>query len=249
MIEVKNLSFSYNSKKVLNNIQLEIPKGEMVFLLGPNGSGKTTLLKCIAGILKPEGAVFVEKMDLTRLSRAEIARIFGYVPQRGDVSHLTVFDAILLGRKPYMSWEPRDEDYRVVEELIETFQLSDLATRKLTELSGGELQLVLIARAFAQNPKYILLDEPTNNLDIRNQVTVMKLLRKAVKEKKISAIITTHELNLAANFADKIVMLKNGRIFAAGGVDVLSRENIREVYGIGAEIVRLEERMVVLLDS
>ncbi|MET1123870.1 MAG: ABC transporter ATP-binding protein [Archaeoglobaceae archaeon] len=249
MIEIKALSFSYNSKEILKDLCLEIPRGEMVFLLGPNGSGKTTLLKCIAGILKPKGAVLVEKRDLAKLPRSEIAKIFGYVPQRGEISHLTVFDVILLGRKPYMGWEPKEEDYKAVEEVIKIFELENLATRKLTELSGGELQLVLIARAFAQNPRYILLDEPTNNLDIRNQIAVMKLLKMAVREKGMSAVVTTHELNLAANFANRIVMLKNGRIFASGGVEVLNEENIKAVYGVDVEIVRLRGRMAVILDS
>lgn len=245
MIEIENLRFSYNSRRILDDLYLSIPRGEMVFLLGPNGSGKTTLLKCIAGILKPEGAILIEKKDISKIPRYELAKMLGYVPQRGDISYLTVFDVILLGRKPYMGWEPREEDYRAVEEVIETFQLGHLATRKLTELSGGELQLVFIARAFAQNPRYILLDEPTNNLDVRNQITVMKILRRAVKEKGISAVVTTHELNLAAIFADRIVMLKNGRIFASGGKEVLTQENIREVYGIDVEIIEGNGKKVV----
>jgi len=245
MIEVESLCFSYNSKRILDDLSLSIPRSEMMFLLGPNGSGKTTLLKCIAGILKPEGVVLIEKKDLSKIPKSELAKVLGYVPQRGDVSHLTVFDVILLGRRPHMGWEPKEEDYRVVEEVVRTFQLSNLAMRRLTELSGGELQLVFIARAFAQNPRYILLDEPTNNLDVRNQITVMKVLRRAVKEKGISAVVTTHELNLAAIFADRIVMLKNGRIFASGGKEVLTQENIREVYGIDVEIIEGNGKKVV----
>lgn len=246
MIKIENLSFSYNSKRILDNLSLSIPSGEMIFLLGPNGSGKTTLLKCIAGILKPEGVVLIEKKDISKIPKSELAKMLGYVPQRGDVNHLTVFDVILLGRKPHMGWEPSEEDYRAVEEVIETFQLRHLATRKLTELSGGELQLVLIARALAQNPKYILLDEPTNNLDVKNQIKVMKVLKKAVKERRISAIVTTHELNLASIFADRIVMLKNGRIFASGGKEVLTRENIREVYGIDVDVLRHKGKVLIV---
>ncbi|HIH69348.1 ABC transporter ATP-binding protein [Methermicoccus shengliensis] len=246
MIEVKNVIFSYNSKEVLRNVNLWIERGEVVFLLGPNGSGKTTLLKCIAGILKAKGEVVVDGSNLWKLSRAEIAKIFGYVPQRGEISFLTVFDVILLGRKPYIRWEASEDDYRVAEETIKMFNLANLASRKLNELSGGEIQLVLIARAFAQRPRYILLDEPTNNLDIKNQISVIKILRKAVKETGVSAIITTHELNLAANFADRIVLIKDGGVFASGGIEVLSRENIKAVYGIDVEVVKMNKKVAIL---
>jgi len=245
MIEVRDLCFSY-SKKVLENVNFVIRKGEMVFLLGPNGSGKTTLLKCLAGLLKPKGAVLVENVDIKKMTKSDLAKTFGYVPQRGEVSHLSVFDVVLLGRKPYMSWEPKEEDYRIVEEVLEIFGLGELATRRLTELSGGELQLVLIARAFAQRPKFILLDEPTNNLDIKNQIRVMNLLKEAVREMKISAIITTHDLNLAANFADSVILLKNGRIFVSGGLEVLRSDVVKEVYGLDVEIVRVNGRIVIL---
>uniref|UniRef100_A0A7C4W4E7 ABC transporter ATP-binding protein n=1 Tax=Geoglobus ahangari TaxID=113653 RepID=A0A7C4W4E7_9EURY len=245
MIEVKNLFFGFNSKRVLEDINLEIREGEMVFLLGPNGSGKTTLLRCIAGILKPEGAVYIEGKSLRSISRTELAKILGYVPQRGEISFLTVFDAVLLGRKPHIGWEAKEEDYRVVEEIIRLFGLENLASRKLNELSGGELQLVLIARALAQQPKYILLDEPTNNLDIRNQVGIMKILRRIVRERNISTVITTHDLNLAVSFADRVVLIKNGRVFAQGGVEVINEKNVREVYGVNVRVIRMDGTLLI----
>jgi len=240
MIEAKSVTFGYNSKRVLNDIDLEIREGEIVFLLGPNGSGKTTLLKCIAGILKPEGAVFVDGKSLTSVSKRELAKILGYVPQRGEASFLTVFDTILLGRRPHIGWEAKEEDYKIVEEIVRLFGLEDLASRKLNELSGGELQLVLIARAFAQQPKYILLDEPTNNLDLKNQIKVMKLVKKIVREKGISAVISTHDLNIATSFADKVILMKNGRILACGGVEIISEKNIKEVYGVDVKVVKID---------
>ncbi|OYT34708.1 iron ABC transporter ATP-binding protein [Archaeoglobales archaeon ex4484_92] len=246
MIKVRSITFGYNSKKVLDEINLEIRRGEIVVLLGPNGSGKTTLLKCIAGILKPEGAVYVDGKSITSVSRKELAKVIGYVPQRGDVSFLTVFDTILLGREPHIGWETREEDYKITEEIIRIFGLEDLASRKLNEISGGELQLVLIARAFAQQPKYILLDEPTNNLDLRNRIKVVGILKSFVRKRNMSAIIAMHDLNLASLYADRILMIKNGRIFASGGIEVLNKENIKAIYGVDVEVVRMNGKVVIL---
>ncbi|MEM0203943.1 MAG: ABC transporter ATP-binding protein [Archaeoglobaceae archaeon] len=246
MLEVKGLGYSYGKRDVLREIAFSLTEGEMLFILGPNGSGKTTLLKCLNKILKPRGSIYVEGIDLRKLSPLEVARKFSYVPQRSDVSALTVFDAILLGRKPYVRWEVSEEDIRIVEETIKMLKIEHLALRRLNELSGGELQLVLIARAFAQQPKYLLLDEPTNNLDIKNQIEVMSLVKKAVKEKSVSAIVTMHDINLALNFAEKILLLKNGEVFAFGGREVINEEILDAVYGLRAEVVRYDGRVVVV---
>lgn len=244
MLEVENISYSYGNKDVLKDVNFSLGEGEILFIIGPNGSGKTTLLKCLNRILKPEGAIFVEKLDLSKLSQKEIAKKFGYVPQRGEISFLTVFDAILLGRKPYITWEASKRDIKIVEETIKMLKIEHLALRKLNELSGGELQLVLIARAFAQEPKYLLLDEPTNNLDIRNQIEVMRLIRNAVKEKRISAIVTVHDINLALNYAEKVLVLKDGKIFAFGGKESINEEVLSAVYGIRAEILKYDGRIL-----
>lgn len=246
MLEVESLSYSYGNREILREICFSLSKGEMLFILGPNGSGKTTLLKCLNGILKPKGAIYVEKMDMKKLEPSEIAKKFGYVPQRGEINFLTVFDAILLGRKPYLRWDVSEKDIRIVEETIKMLKIEHLAIRKLNELSGGELQLVLIARAFAQQPKYLLLDEPTNNLDIRNQIEVMRLIKRAVEEKGISALVTMHDINLALNYAEKILLLKNGKIFAFGSRDVINSEILNAVYGIKAEILRYDGRILVV---
>lgn len=246
MLEVEGLSFSYKTKAVLEDFSFKANKGEVTFILGPNGSGKTTLLKCILGILKPKGAVMVENRSLFGISRKERAKNLAYVPQRSDTGFLTVFDAILLGRKPYMGFSPSEEDYKIVEKVIGILGLKDFETRRLNELSGGELQKVMIARALAQEPKILLLDEPTNNLDVRNQVEIMGLLRRIAKESKIAVISTMHDLNLASIYADRILMVKGGRVYASGGREVLSRENIKAVYGIDAEVVRMNGKTVIL---
>lgn len=245
MIAVENLSFSYK-EPVLSGVNFEAKEGEVIFILGPNGSGKTTLLRCIAGILKPKGAVLIENQTLNDLSKKDLAKKLAYVPQRSDTGFLTVFDVILLGRKPYMGFGPTNEDYRIVEEVISLLNLEKLAFRRLNELSGGELQKVMIARALAQKPRILLLDEPTNNLDVKNQVEILRLIRKIAKESNISVISTMHDLNLASLYADRILMIKNGKIFASGGIEVLSRENIKAVYGIDVEVVRMNGKVVIL---
>ncbi len=246
MLEVENLIYSYGQKDVLKEIAFSLGEGETLFIIGPNGSGKTTLLKCLNGILKPKGAIFVDKLDFSKLSQKEIAKRFGYVPQRGEISFLTVFDAILLGRKPHIEWEASERDIKIVEDTIKMLKIEHLALRRLNELSGGELQLVLIARAFAQQPKYLLFDEPTNNLDIRNQIEVMRLIKNAVKERGISAIVTMHDINLALNYAEKVLVLKDGKVFAFGGRECINEEVLNAVYGIRAEIVRYDGRILFL---
>lgn len=245
MITVKNLSFSYK-EPVLNDLNFEAKEGEVIFILGPNGSGKTTLLRCIAGILKPKGAVLIENMSLNDFSRKELAKRIAYVPQRGDTGFLTVFDVILLGRKPYMGFGPSYEDYRIVKEVISLLNLERLAFRRINELSGGELQKVMIARALAQKPRILLLDEPTNNLDVKNQIEILSLIRKIARESNISVISTMHDLNLASIYADRILMIKNGKIFASGGIEILNRENIKAVYGIDVEVIRMNGKVVIL---
>ncbi|MEM4566081.1 MAG: ABC transporter ATP-binding protein [Archaeoglobaceae archaeon] len=246
MLKVESLTYSYGKRDVLKDIAFSLERGEMLFIMGPNGSGKTTLLKCLNGILKPKGSVYVEKINLNKLNPLEIAKKMGYVPQRGEISFLTVFDAILLGRKPHIKWEVSEKDIKIVEETIKMLKIEHLALRKLNELSGGELQLVLIARALAQQPRYLLLDEPTNNLDIKNQIEVMRLVKTAVKDKGISAIVTVHDINLALNYAEKILVLKEGKIFAFGGREVVNEELLCAVYGIKAEIVKYDGRVFVI---
>lgn len=246
MLRVEELRYSYGKKDVLRKITFSLDKGEILFILGPNGSGKTTLLKCLNKILRPQGAIYVENVDLKKLSPLEVAKKFGYVPQRGEISALTVFDAILLGRRPYLKWEMSEEDLRVVEDTVKMLKIEHLTLRRLNELSGGELQLVLIARAFAQQPRFLLLDEPTNNLDIKNQIEVMKLVKGAVKERKICAVVTAHDINLALNFAEKILLLKNGEVFAFGDKEIISAETIMAVYGIRAEILRYNSKTLLV---
>jgi len=234
-LEIKGISFSYGSRPALDGVTFSVGEGEIVGLVGPNGSGKTTLIRCIDRILKPKtGVILVDGKEVGKMKQGELSRLLAYVPQStASAFPSTVFDTVLLGRKPYVNWGLSHRDRKVVSQVLSLMGLEDLALRHLDELSGGERQKVFIARALAQEPEVLLLDEPTSNLDLRHQLEVMGLIRNLVKERGISAIMAVHHLNLASRYADRVVMLNGGKIFAAGDpTSVFTTENIRYVYGV-----------------
>jgi len=212
----------------------------LVGLVGPNGSGKSTLLKCINRILHLKGDVLFRKRKVSDMSASEIARTFGYVPQEfSSAFPITVFDMILLGRRPYLGWNPSARDLEVVSRNISLMGLEDFALRRVNELSGGERQKVLIAMALSQEPKILLLDEATSNLDIRHQLEVMKHLKAIAKSRKILVLMAMHDLNLASQYSDEIVMLDRGKVFAYGkSQSVLTKENIEAIYRVNVAIHR-----------
>jgi iron complex transport system ATP-binding protein len=207
----------------------------VISLLGPNGSGKSTLLKCLNRILKPKiGTILVKERNAKELGLKELARFFAYVPQSAAYAFpSTVFDTVLLGRRPHVHWGVGARDKEIVSQMLVLLDLEDMAFRQFNELSGGERQKVLLARALAQEPEILLLDEPTSNLDLRHQLEVLNLIESLAREKKISAIMAMHDLNLASRFSDKIIMLKEGQVYAVGEpASVLTPENIKSVYGV-----------------
>ena len=247
-ITIKGLTFGYNGSKILDGLNLVVEDSEVLGLVGPNGSGKTTLIKCIDRILKPKGSILLDERELEAMSRQEIARCIGYVPQSGS-SNLatTVFDTVLMGRRPHMSWRVTPKDVDKVSEVIELLHLDDFAMKDFSDLSGGQKQKVLIARALCQEPKVLLLDEPTSNLDMKHQLEVMEIITSLVKEKNVSAVMAIHDLNLAARFVDKLAILKGGKIYAAGTPrDLISIENIRDVYGVEALVMNNLDRPYVI---
>jgi iron complex transport system ATP-binding protein len=247
ILSVDGVEFSYNSRPVLKNIEFEVNRGELFSILGNNGAGKTTLLKCLNKILRPQrGAILVEEKDLFALSRREVARQLGYVAQRHESTRFTVFDAVLLGRKPHIKWGPTARDLEIVRNVLEALGMEELSLRYLDELSGGELQKVVIARALAQEPRVLLLDEPTSNLDLKNQFEVLRIVKEAARERNIAVVVVMHDLNLALRFADKFLLLKNGTIFACGGMEVMTPENIAGVYGVRVAVERLADIPVVV---
>jgi len=237
---INNLSFSYGNIKTLNDVTIEVNKGEMVSLVGPNGAGKSTLLKCINRILKPHrGAVFLDGKDAAKLGIKELSKIMSYVPQSTvEVFPFTVFDIVLMGRRPHISWQVGKKDVSIVVQTLQFMGIEEFGARYFDELSGGEKQKVAIARALVQEPDVLLLDEPTSNLDIRHQLEVMGIVKKLVQERKISAIMAMHDLNLASRFSNRIVILKDRQVFRMGEPrSVLSPENIRAAYGVEAQII------------
>ena len=243
MLNVENLSFRYSkfSRPVLNGATLELNPGEIGILLGKNGSGKTILFKNILGIHKPDaGSITFEGENLLKMSRKERSRRIAYVPQDIHFGALTVFDSILLGRISYFGLKSGDEDYKAVEKILMDMHLEEFAFRMVDELSGGERQKIAIARAMAQEPKLMVFDEPTGNLDIANEQLILDEAKKLAKEKNIAILSSLHDLNQALYFGDKFFFLKEGVVKYAGGREIVTKEIIQDIFDINVRIVEIE---------
>jgi iron complex transport system ATP-binding protein len=247
-LEVRSIHVAYNSSLVLEDLTLSAGPGEILSVIGPNGAGKSTLLRCVDRILKPKaGTVFIDGKNAADFDPVRLARIVGYVPQSETRGFpVTVFDAVLIGRRPHMGWRVGARDLQVVTEVITVLGLEDLAMRDVTTLSGGERQKVVLARALAQEPEVLLLDEPTSNLDLRHQLEVLGIVRDRVRATGMTAVMAIHDLNLAARYSDRIAILKDGRVFAVGGPEVLTPANIEAAYGVKADVVRRAGGLVVI---
>ncbi|MBD3296099.1 MAG: ATP-binding cassette domain-containing protein [Candidatus Omnitrophica bacterium] len=244
-LTVDNMGFSYPGVPVLEEISLKIRPGEVLAILGKNGAGKSTLLKCMNRILEPgTGKVFLGRRELRRMGRKDIARSMAYLSQKTThVFPVTVFDVVLSGRYPHRVRHSDRKDETRVEQILRTLGLEDISTRSFNEISGGQQQQALIARAMVQEASVLLFDEPTSDLDIKHQLEVMETVRKIAREKNVAAVLTVHDLNLAARYADRVVMLKDGLIYAAGDIpSVLTTENIARVYGVEVLINEMEGR-------
>lgn len=238
-IQVNDLCFHYGGPSILNHVKFSVEDGEVVSLVGPNGAGKSTLMKCLNRILKPsKGSIRVDGDDVRQLSLKKMARIFGYVPQTAlHTFPATVFDTVLLGRRPYVDWGVSRENREIVYEMLGLMDLVHYAHRQFNELSGGEQQRALVARALAQEPRVLLLDEPTSNLDLRHQLEVLDHVTRIVREKDVSVIMAIHDLNLAAQYSDRLIFLKNGEVYQTGTpLDTLISDNIRKVYNVEAMV-------------
>jgi iron complex transport system ATP-binding protein len=251
IIEGEDIRFSYDGVEVLKGISISLRKESMVGLLGANGAGKSTLLKILSGILNPKsGRLLYGSKELTRLDKREIAKRIAYIPQDSTFGFpFSVQEVVLMGRAPYVGrFEfERERDLQITMSAMETVGISHLRDRPITEISGGEKQLASLARALAQEPEVMVLDEPATFLDVKHKTRIMKLLRGLKKERGISVIAATHDVFSALFYFDEIIMLKDGRIFAQGGVeDVIKQEVLTAVYGIEVAVRRENGRIFVL---
>lgn len=249
-IEIKNIDFAYNGENVLSNVSTVVEQGDFIALVGPNGSGKSTFTKCLNKILTPKkGVIYLDEQNIADIPLNELAKKMAYVPQyEQKTMGLSVFDFILTGRKPYISWKPSSTDVNIVAEVIQTLHLQDIAMKDVNKLSGGQRQMVTIARAIVQEPNILLLDEPTASLDIRHQIEIMELLKKFSLE-GISIVIALHDINTAIKYANKFIMLKNKTIFAEGGKEIITKNNIEELYKVKVNLVEQNDELFIFPDG
>ena len=186
MLRINGLDFTYKNITALKDVGIDLNKEEVLSIVGPNGAGKTTLLKCILGIVKPDrGTILIDGRDVSRMKRLNLAKRIGYVPQASPSRFpISVFDTVLMGRRPYIAWKPSKKDMEIVADILRSMDLEEVALRDFDQLSGGQKQKVLLARAFAQDTDYLLLDEPTSNLDLKHQMEVMEMISGMVKKKE-----------------------------------------------------------------
>lgn len=246
-LEVKDLCFSYGKREVVRNITFTANAGEVTAILGVNGVGKSTLLKCVSRIHRPRsGEILLDGENAVSLSRRELARRVAYVAQSCEFADSTVFDAVLLGRLPFVRWDVTDRDLAAAREALDTMGLSSFAMRSVRQLSGGERQRVALARALAQQSPVLLLDEPTSSLDLNRQLEALSTIREIVRQKRLTAIVTIHDLNLALRFADRFLLLKEGEPYGFGGAELITPESLLAVYGVRAAVLTHSGRKVIV---
>lgn len=248
ILEARDIAYAYTSQtQILEKISASIEPGSFLAILGVNGCGKSTLLSCLDDIIHPQrGTVTLAGKDIAAYTREERARQIALVAQHSHAHGVTVYDALLLGRKPYIKAAPTDEDFAIVDRVIDELGLGPLALRYLDELSGGEHQKVVIGRALVQETGVLLLDEPTNNLDMANQIEVMELISEAAHEHDIACAAVLHDINLALRYCDRFLMLKDGLVRASGGREVMTKETIEEVYGVSIDLIAYEDSFLVV---
>jgi iron complex transport system ATP-binding protein len=241
IIETKSLAFSYNKKPVLDGIDIGIRKGEIIGILGPNGCGKTTFLKHLNKNLTPEdGCVMLEDVDISGILKKELAKSIAVVPQGNEIRFaFTVRDIVSMGRMPFQDafQGNSSDDIDLVDDAMRCTGIFDFADRYVNTMSGGERQRVIIARAIAQTPKIILMDEPTLHLDINMQFDILDLMKKLSKERGMTVVIVSHDLPMVARYCDRIVLLRNHKVYAIGTPEeVLTSENMCTIFNVDASL-------------
>jgi iron complex transport system ATP-binding protein len=236
-LEIADLSLSYGSKAVLDRLNMQAEPG-ITALIGPNAAGKSTLLKCVAGILKPEGHILLDGEEVLGQKNEEIVEMISYLPQdMPELTTLTVLEVVLLGKVNSLSWKVSEEEIDQAYGVLENLGMEGLAPNPMTELSGGQQQMVYIAQSLVRDPSLLLMDEPTNNLDLQKQLEMFELVRGVTEEGKITTLMVLHDINLASKYADRIVVLRDGKVFCSGtALEVISEELIRDVYGVKSTV-------------
>jgi iron complex transport system ATP-binding protein len=252
MLNIHSITVNYGETEILKNLSLKIQAGEVVSLIGPNGAGKTTLMRAISGVLPLQsGSVEIDNDDLATMSISDRARLLAVVPQaRRLPPEYSVRQAVLMGRTPYLGWlgNLSKHDYDRANWALERTQISEFAERRVDKLSGGEQQLVLVARALAQDSPVVLLDEPTAHLDLRHQATILDLVHDLARERGLAVLMSLHDLNLVSLFSDNIALLGEGRILAFGSPnEVLSPKYLSDVYQVPLDILPHPYRDVPLV--
>jgi iron complex transport system ATP-binding protein len=254
IISLSDLRYSYDGehREVIADLNLDIPAQKVTAILGPNGAGKTTLLRIMLGFLKPQqGQVLLAGRPVASYTRGEMSRLVGLVPQMERIPFdFSVLEYVLLGRAPHLTalQMPRQQDYEASLDVLQWLELEHLAHRPVPELSGGERQMVLVARALAQEPRMLLLDEPTSHLDLSNRGRILQLMT-SLAQKGVTIVFTTHDPNAAIFGASQFVLMRQGRVLEAGACEeTLTPEKLSQTYGVPVHVAQVEGRSVVMLE-
>lgn len=240
-VEIKNIYSGYAKIPVLNKLTLDLKEGEILSLVGPNGSGKTTLIRVLSGVLPYRGSIKVDGNEIAELTDKDRSKMISVIPQAQYLGGaFTVFETVMLGRTPYLNWLGKlsDVDLKIIDDSLVAADLTQKAKTKIANLSGGEQQRVWLARALTQKASVMLLDEPTNNLDIKYQIDFLSLIRDLVDQMNLTVMMAIHDLNLASRYSDQVALLYEGEIKQVGSpAEVLNLENLEAIYGIGYNVI------------
>jgi iron complex transport system ATP-binding protein len=246
IMDIKDAEFSYNGKKnIFKNVSFSIENGDVFCILGPNGTGKSTLIKCMNSLLKlKSGRISLKNKNIYSMKETDIAKIIAYIPQSNNsVFAFSVFDIVLMGRTPHLSLTsvPGKNDYKIAEEALTNLGILHLKNKTYTEISGGERQLVLMARAIAQQPEILLLDEPTSHLDFGNQIRTLKVIKELAKT-GLSVVMTSHFPDHAFLSCNKVAIMNQGTIMEIGKPEfVVTENNMKQAYGVDVRIIDVDE--------
>ena len=240
-IELKEISLAYGKNEVVHKVSFEVERGSFVGLVGPNGSGKSTIIKSLSRVMQPtHGEINIRGQNITKIKQKDLALLVSVVPQSPLLpSAFTAFEIVLMGRNPHMGFfeYENEEDMAIVEDAMSKTDTLRFKDRRISELSGGEIQSVVIARALAQQTELIILDEPTAALDVSRQIDVLNFMRQHCKEHNMTIVTAIHDLNLASHYCDRLILIKKGRVFCEGiPSQVITNENLAEVYGQGSYV-------------